>query len=372
MRTRAQAAPAAARKGAAHQAVSQLASSAPTKEPPLAQMQHQAGNQVVSRQIALQREGETGVLDAPKEPPKVEPEVPKLVWDTIEGEEVLFMDPGPEEAEAKALIKKIKEVHGIKLDTPTGIQAIKDQYDDVPESVTNSLTKRRWRMIDLRSLSTCLDHYAQITGTERSKSTRSGEDQEVAVVGKVQNAINTNTSAGKLDTTTLGEYFKATKAVNLFQAQEGGSGDFPGDEGKQLVGTFVHEMAHGLLAYAYDAFVAETGGYWKNRYKKSGKRGKEAPINDYASTNAQEDLAETAMFYFVQPETLTKGLGGKNGKIGNPAPLRYAFMQKITNEWLPPPPPVKVEGGTSAPVTGTSAPTTPQKAPKKPFWKFWK
>jgi hypothetical protein len=333
------------------------------------QMQQTVGNQYVARQISLQREGETGVKDPPKDPPKVE-EAPKLVWDTIEGEEVLFMDPGPEEEEAKALIKKIKEVHGIKLDTPKGIEAIKDQYDDVPESVRNSLTKRRWRMMDLRALSTCLDHYAQITGAERAKSTRAGSDQEITSVGKVQNAINENTSAGKLDTTTLGEYFQATKAVNLFQAQEGKSGDFPGDENKQLVGTFVHEMAHGLLSYAYDDFVKETG-YWKTRWKKATFGRKEAPINDYANTNAQEDLAETAMFYFVQPDILTKGLGGKKGKIGNPAPLRYAFMQKITNNWLPPPPPVKVEGGSTAPVTGTGTKTT-AKPPKKPFFKFWK
>ena len=334
-----------------------------TYRPPVLQMQQTLGNRFVARQIDLQREGE--------ETPEKAPEGPKLVWDTIEGEDVQFMFPGPEEEEARSLIKTLKDVYGIKLDSAKGIEAIKDQYDDVPASVTNSLTKRQWRMIDLRSLVKCMEHYAAITGGEREKSTRAGNDQEVAVIGKVKNAIDTNTSAGKLDTTTLGEYFKATKAVNLFQAQEGKSGDFPGDEGAQLVGTFVHEMAHGLLAYAYDSFVKETGGYWKNRYSKSGKRGKEAPINDYACTNAQEDLAETAMFFFVKPEVLLNGLGGKKGKVGNATPLRHAFMTKITNDWIPPPPPVKVEGGPTEPVTSESVKSV-EKPPKKPFWKFWK
>jgi hypothetical protein len=286
--------------------------------------------------------------------------------ETIEGEQVDVADD-KEKAEAETIIKTLKNTYGLEVNSTKGIDAIKDQYDEVPKTVLNSLSSRQWRMIDLRSLQKCMEHYATILGAERAKSTRSGEAQEVQIAGKVKQAIDDNDSMGKLDTDTLGEYFEATKTMNLFQAQEGSRGDFS-DEGKQLVGTFVHEMAHGLLSYAYDDFVKSSGGYWRNQDKRTKKRKAEAPITDYGTTNAREDLCETAMYYFVEPDTLLKGTGGKAGKAGNPAPLRHAFMKKVTNGWLPPPP---------APINTGPEGIKPEKAKqgkpeKKPWWNFWK
>lgn len=285
---------------------------------------------------------------------------------TIGGEQVEVADD-EEEVEAKDIIETLKTTYGLDVNSTQGVQAIKDQYVNVPTSVLDSLSTRKWRMVELRAVLETMKHYAAILGAEREQSTRKASPQEVVAVGKVTQAIDANTSAGKLDTSTLGEYFKANKTMNLFKAQEGSTGDFPGDESKQLVGTFVHEMAHGLLAYAYDDFVAATGGYWDDQVTPSGTDGVEAPITDYGTMNAREDLCETAMFYFVEPESLKAGRGATKGKPGNPAPLRYAFMQKVTNDWLPPPPPPPVVS--SEPVTSTT--TKPTKKKKK-WYQFWK
>lgn len=315
-------------------------------------LQHTIGNQALLRNAATLQPGVAIGIQR-----KIE---------TIGGEKVDVAND-EEKAEAERIIKTLKETYGVDVDSSKGVDAIKDQYDEVPEDVLDSLETRHWRMIDLRSLLKCMEHYSPILGSEREKSTRKDQGQEVTAVGKVKQAIDRNTSAGQLDTTTLGEYFKAYKTMNLFKAQEGKTSDFPGDEGKQLVGTFVHEMAHGLLAYAYDQFVKETGGYWTDQNTKSGKKDAEAPITNYGATNAREDLCETAMFYFVEPDTLKNGRGKANGVPGNPAPLRYAFMQKVTNAWLPPPP---------APKEASEPPKEPEKAKEKPkkrkWWRFWK
>jgi hypothetical protein len=95
-------------------------------------------------------------------------------------------------------------------------------------------------------------------------------------------------------------------------------------------------MGHGLLAYAYDDFVKESDGFWTDQVTKSGKAGAEAPITGYGAKNAREDLCETAMMFYVKPDTLKSGTGADKGKPGNAAPKRYAFMEKIGKGWLPP------------------------------------
>jgi hypothetical protein len=259
--------------------------------------------------------------------------------ETIEGEEVdvSFWHMKKEKAEAAQIIKDIKDKYGIALDSKATIQGIKDQYTTVPDAVKNSLETQRWRLIDLRSLQRALAFYAPILGAQRANSTRKDDAQEVTSVGKVKQAIDSNKPIGKLDTTTLGEYFRAKKNMGLFKASEGYKSDFP-DEGDQLTGTFIHEIAHGLLNYAQADFIAATDGYWTDRNTASGKAGAEAPITNYGATNAAEDMCEAAMMYFLKPNRLKDGDGGAAGTPGNPCPKRFAFMEKIGKDWVPAPP----------------------------------
>lgn len=79
--------------------------------------------------------------------------------------------------------------------------------------------------------------------------------------------------------------------------------DFP-SEGDQLTGTFVHEIAHGLLGCAIGDYIEATA-YWSDRYTKLPKASrKEAPVTNYGKENAAEDLCESAMMFLVKPERL--------------------------------------------------------------------
>jgi len=279
------------------------------------QLQRTVGNQVVQRLLSSAAPAAPTVVIQRKEV-------------SVGSEKVEVADTPPadqqEEEEAKKIVADLKANYGIDISSSTVVEGIKAQYTNAPDGVKNALKTRKWRMIELRALVDALKMYAPIMGGERSKSTRKDVGQEVTAIGKGEQAIDTNTPAGKLDTTTLGEYFKGKKAIGLFKASEGALPDFP-DEKDQLTGTFVHELAHPLLAYALDEFVKETDGYWTDRYTKSGKVGAEAPPTDYGKTNASEDLSETAMIYVVKPDRLKSG-----------APKRFAFMEKLGKSWLPP------------------------------------
>lgn len=229
-----------------------------------------------------------------------------------------------EKKEAEEIINTLKDTYGIEVSSSTLIEGIKQQYNKVPKKVTNALKARKWRMIELRALADALKNYAPILGKARESSTRKGEDQEVVAVGKGAQAIDTNKPTGELDTTTLGEYFRGKKVMGMFKASEGFNDAFD-NEKDELVGTFVHEIAHGLLAYAYDDFVKNgSGGYWLDQDTESGTDGAEEPPTDYGHKNAREDLCDSIALYFVAP-----------GKLKN-APLRQAFMEKLGKAWLPP------------------------------------
>lgn len=255
--------------------------------------------------------------------------------------------------EASEIIEELRTSYGVSVSSSTTVQAIDDDYDEVTRKVRNSLRTRPWRIEELRALRRALAFYADILGANRATSTRASSDQEVTSVGKVKQAIDKNTSAGKLDTTTLGEYFASKKNMGLFKASEHYVADFD-NLYDQLTGTFVHEVAHGLLAYAIPDYIKETG-YWKDRNTERPKpRRTESPITEYGETNAAEDLCESAMMYFIAPKRLQAA-----------CPLRYAFMVKIGTAWLPPPteaPQVQPDAPGTAPKTTASTPSTPPQA----------
>jgi hypothetical protein len=314
----------------------------------LLRLQASAGNRATADLVRT--EGSSGALGS---------QAVQRATVTVGGEqvEVSLFKKKKEKAEAETILKEIKDKYGISLSSTTTVEAIKAQYDEVPAAIKKGLRTRRWRMIELRALHRALAFYAPILGAERANSTRKDADQEVTSVGKVKQSIDENTKAGELDTTTLGEFFRAKKNMGLFKASENYKADFK-DEGDQLTGTFIHEIAHGLLEYALPDFIKETGGYWRDSDTESGKKGAEAPITDYGATNAAEDLCESAMMFFIAPDRLKGGDGATAGKPGNPCPLRHAFMAKIGKDWVPPPvkTPLVEEGKPATPPQQEDAP----------------
>ncbi|HWN71230.1 MAG TPA: DUF4157 domain-containing protein [Haliangium sp.] len=255
----------------------------------------------------------------------------ELLGDRSNGEKV---DVANDEEAKKAaeIIREIYVEYGVDVNSQAGVDAIYKDYDQVPTSVRDMLKTKEWKYKELVALKAALARFAPILGAKRKDSTRSGDAQEIITVSKVDQAIDTNEDTGVLDTTTLGEYFESSKNFSMFKAGTNSTVDFS-DNAKQLEGTAIHEIAHGLMKYCLPDYVA-TLKYWDSEYKASGEAGAEAPITDYGSTNAGEDLSEAVMYYFVDPNTLKNGQGGKvKGEIGNPCPERFAFIEKAVKDW---------------------------------------
>jgi hypothetical protein len=255
----------------------------------------------------------------------------ELLGDRTSGEKV---DVASDEEAKKAaeIIREIYVEYGVDVNSQAGVDAIYKDYDQVPTSVRDMLKTKEWKYKELVALKAALAHFAPILGAKRKDSNRSGDAQEIITVSKVDQAIDTNEDTGVLDTTTLGEYFESSKNFSMFTAGTDSTVDFT-DNAKQLEGTAIHEIAHGLMKYCLSDYVA-TLKYWDSEYKESGEAGAEAPITDYGSTNAGEDLSEAVMYYFVDPGTLENGQPGKaKGEIGNPCPERFAFIEKAVKDW---------------------------------------
>jgi Annexin len=225
---------------------------------------------------------------------------------------------------AKEIIKAIKDDYGIEVNSQAGVDAIKKSYARVPKAILDQLKTTAWELRELEAMKSALDHYAPILGDKRKDSKRDGIGQEVTTVGKVDQAIDSNNAGGSLDTSTLGEYFKASTNFDVFTAgTEGVGGASIGgpfkDNTEMLETSITHEIAHGLLEYAGADFRTATG-YWSAVSTKTGAG--EAPMTPYGNTNANEDLSEAAKFFFVKPaELLAK------------CPLRHAFLTKAVADW---------------------------------------
>lgn len=250
---------------------------------------------------------------------KPEPGYPKVV--DVSGEKVR-VHSAAEEKEAEQIVTVIKEEYGVEVSSKAGVDAIKADYTQVPQAVTDKLRTKRWEMKELRALKRALAHFAPILGKNRQTSSRSGEAQEITSVSKVDRAIDEDSPSGQLDRSTLGEYFEGSKNFSMFTAGTNSHVDFK-KSSKQLEGTAVHEIAHGLLKHELPAFIQATG-YWTDEYTPSGAAGAEKPPTPYGETNASEDLSESAMFYFVEPKRLQKS-----------CPKRYQFLAGVVASWRP-------------------------------------
>jgi hypothetical protein len=247
-------------------------------------------------------------------------------------------------AEAEQIMDELATSYGVVVSSSTTVKAIKQNYTHVLAWVRASLSKQPWRIGELRALRRALGYYSAILGANRATSNRKDAPQEVTSVGKVKNAINHDSWTGKLDSTTLGEYFESKKNMGLFKSSERYASDFS-TVADQLTGTFVHEIAHGLLAYAIPDFIAATD-YWKDEDEELPKPLRmEDPVTSYGKTNAAEDICESAMMFFVAPARLQAS-----------CPLRYAFMQQLGTDWIPAPteaPQVQPDAPGEAPQVAT-------------------
>ncbi|CAN5482398.1 hypothetical protein BH20ACT2_BH20ACT2_03730 [soil metagenome] len=253
--------------------------------------------------------------------PKAEdkPAVTYPLTANIRGEAVV-LEKEEDRARATTIITTVKADYGITFSGDKARSGIKTSYSQAPKKVREAVEVGAWQMKELEAVYRALAHYAPILGAKRKSSARGKDSQEVQYIGKVKQAIDTNSSTGVLDDTTMGEYFSKSKALGLFDAGTDSTEDFS-DNLKQLEATAVHEMAHGLFGHEVAGWAKEFE-FWEDRKTESGKAGAEAPPTEYGETNADEDLCESVMFYFVEEQRLSAS-----------SPLRHAYVKKLVEAW---------------------------------------
>lgn len=242
---------------------------------------------------------------------------------TVSGESVV-VDDKPQEEKAKAIVDEIATKYGISVDSLKGAKATKDHYAKAPAAERAKIAAIPWHFRELVAVKKALDHYAPILGKARKHSTRKGATQEITALGKVNTSITRNTASGVADPNTLGEFYGSDSTFAIYKSSETSTEDFPGDVDRQIEATTTHEIAHGLMTYMIDAFMAASG-YWLDQDTKSGKADAEAPPTNYGKTNAREDMAESVMLFFVD-----------EARLKTSCPKRHAAIQAAVDGWAEP------------------------------------
>ena len=254
---------------------------------------------------------------------------PKVV--KIGAEEVRVASDA-EQAEAERLIKDVKSKFGVTFDSMAAKKGALAKYPSgsVPEDQRKALATRPWELDELKAIHRALTHFAPVLGDARKKSTVK-TPQEFLNVGKLNTAPDDDPKM-KGDR-TRGEYFRDAQTFGVF---EPGPDSMVDDDAVERVAT--HEIAHGIFDPHLEAFMKMTR-YWKAERVKTGNKGAEGPPDSYADKDAKEDLAQSVMYFFVDPKRLKEGDGNgrARGTWGNPCPKRFAFIKNIVAGWTPKP-----------------------------------
>ncbi len=105
------------------------------------------------------------------------------------------------------------------------------------------------------------------------------------------------------DSNVQGEYFSSASNATLYDTANAGTE--LKDKTKSFEGTVVHEAAHALLGYGKPSFITNLSPpYWKDASTSTNDATAEKPVTQYGTKNAGEDLADAAMFYFLERATL--------------------------------------------------------------------
>jgi hypothetical protein len=244
-----------------------------------------------------------------------------------------------EETEANKLITDIKSIYNIDFDSPKGLQAVKDKVvgdPDQPQTVSQMLGNEprhkvkdllqtsSWTLAQLRAVKHGLSYYSPVLGMARSFSTRSTGAQELTSISRLNTNVNKTHDA--TDSSVQGEYFSSSGNASIFDSANAGTE--LADKTKSFEGTVVHEAAHALLGYGKSEFVTKLSPrYWKDADTSTNDAIAEKPVTTYGTKNAGEDLADAAMFYFLERSTLQ-----------SKCPQRDRILDSLVKGWATPSP----------------------------------
>jgi hypothetical protein len=245
------------------------------------------------------------------------------------GNESVRVSSDAEKAEAERIIKDVKTKFGVSFDSLAAHKAtMADSEGSAPEDRRKALAVRAWELDELKAIERALTHFAPVLGEARKKTMPKGPPQEFVNVGKLNSSPDDDPKI--LGDRTRGQFFHDAQAFAVF---EPGPDSPAGDDAVERVAT--HEIAHGIFDPLVDSFMKATGYWEKEKVKRKESERVEGPPDGYADRNAREDLAQSVMYFFVDPERLKKGdgRGRAKGTWGNPCPKRFAFIQKVVAGW---------------------------------------
>lgn len=224
---------------------------------------------------------------------------------------------------------RLQANYGVKLDNQAGVDAIKGSYKEASDDVKQGLTTKDWSDDELTGLEGALSNYKGMLGpARRAKGIKS---QPIKTFSRLRQGIDIDDNTGDyaLDTTTAGETF--SKNISMFDAgtdirdfASDKSAPTPEELRKGWQGTIEHELSHALVEKQNIGKFVKAMDFWSSRYRAAydsrddaRSDGVEPPPTDYGASNANEDLAESLMFYFQDPTTLSTSY-----------PDRYRFIQE--------------------------------------------
>lgn len=291
-------------------------------------LQQAAGNRAVARALAR----------APSFWDRIEKLFTGDYTANVAGEKVVVQNE-TQEKDAARIIKEMPSKYGVDVSSIKSLKALKSRLKSAPADEVKKLKTRPWLYRELRAIERALKHFAPVLGKARATSTRKDDPQELVSVGKLEEKYGKQGAGYAWKPTVLGEYFKEPelRSFAMYKHNETSTVDFPGNVDKQMEATAVHEIAHGVFRYALPGFVS-TLLFWLDEDTPTKISGAEAPPTDYGAKNAREDLSETVMLYFVDPERLKKGNGAAAGLPGNACPVRYSLIEGLVKGWTPKPP----------------------------------
>ena len=246
----------------------------------------------------------------------------------IEGEHVR-VSSDTQEKDAQRIITEAKSKFGVTFDSLAVQHTTRKHYDDMKAATDEQLKAaeaRPWEYDELTAFERALKHFGTVLGDARKKSNLKATPQEIVTAGKLRTSPDDDPKHP--ESKTRGEHFPEARTVAIFE---------PGPDGdtsaEALERNATHEIAHAVFGQHLTAFMKATG-YWSQKLVRSKKRGAEAPPDNYAATNASEDLAQSVGYYFTNRKRLKKGLPDRaTGEVGNACPKRDAFIAGIVRRW---------------------------------------
>jgi len=243
--------------------------------------------------------------------------------------ETVHITSETDKKDAARILDEMKAKFGITFNSIAVQHTTRKHYDDMKAATEEQLKAaeaRPWTIEELKAFERAAKYFRAVLGDARNKSKLKGTPQELVTVGKLKTSPDDDPKHP--ESKTRGEHFPEAKSVAIFE---------PGPDGDTspayLERNATHEIAHAVFGPHLKDFMKATG-YWSQKLVKSKKPGAEAPPDDYAATNASEDLAQSVAYFFTDRKRLKKGLPDHaKGEVGNPCPKRDAFIAGIVGGW---------------------------------------